>query len=148
MEHPKVMVKPAYKIYSDSAVTLGTFLGGPLAAGYMMAANFKAFNEPEKVKATWSYAFFCYILIFVLFFSSFGFEIPPYLVPLTYVLLAYFFVKRFQKNNIDAHVDAAGELFNWWKVVRIILLCFFITIVVMIIVVLFLDVVRRLPPAV
>ncbi|MEJ5055640.1 hypothetical protein [Sphingobacterium sp. MYb382] len=46
MEHPKVMVKPAYKIYSDSAITLGTFLGGPLAAGYMMAANFKAFNQP------------------------------------------------------------------------------------------------------
>jgi hypothetical protein len=37
--------KPMQKIYNTKAIIIGTFLGGPLVAGYFIAENFKAFNE-------------------------------------------------------------------------------------------------------
>ena len=44
---------PERKIYKDPALLLGAFFGGPLAAGYMIAGNFKAFGRPDKAKKTW-----------------------------------------------------------------------------------------------
>lgn len=36
------------KIYKDRAIWAGTFLGGPLVAGYLIAENFKVFNEKKR----------------------------------------------------------------------------------------------------
>jgi hypothetical protein len=52
------------KIYTDRLIWAGTFLGGPLVAGYLIAENFKVFNEPNKVKLTWIYAIIATIVIF------------------------------------------------------------------------------------
>ena len=39
---------PAQKVYREREIRVGTLLGGILAAGYMVAANYKAFSEPIK----------------------------------------------------------------------------------------------------
>lgn len=41
---------PTGKIYKDKTIYIATFLGRPLVAGYLIANNFKVFNEPTKVK--------------------------------------------------------------------------------------------------
>jgi hypothetical protein len=50
---------PTEKIYSEKAIRVGTFLGGPIVAGYFIAENFKVFGDFDKVKS---------ILIFGLIF--------------------------------------------------------------------------------
>jgi hypothetical protein len=36
------------KLYSSKAISGATFLGGPLAAGYLIGENFKAINKPTE----------------------------------------------------------------------------------------------------
>jgi len=38
------------KIYKAKEIYVGTFLGGPLVAGYTIAENFKIFGEIDKAK--------------------------------------------------------------------------------------------------
>ena len=56
------------KIYSNRLIELGTLLGGPLVAGYLIAENFKTLNEPEKVKITWIFSILATVIIFGVFF--------------------------------------------------------------------------------
>jgi hypothetical protein len=63
MEDNEIVI-PAQKIYSEKNIWRATFLGGPLVAGYLLAENFKAFNEPEKVRKTWIIAVLATIIIF------------------------------------------------------------------------------------
>jgi len=44
---------PSGKVYRDKTIYVGTFLGGPLVAGYLIAQNFKTFNEQDNIKKTW-----------------------------------------------------------------------------------------------
>ena len=50
MEETLAIKIPTQKIYKNRAIEIATFLGGPLVAGYLIAENFKAFNEPDKSK--------------------------------------------------------------------------------------------------
>jgi len=43
MEQKINIQTPTEKIYKDRAIGVGTFLGGPLAAGYLIAENLKSF---------------------------------------------------------------------------------------------------------
>lgn len=44
---------PAQKVYKERTIWVGTLLGGTLAAGYVVAANYKAFGEDDKARKTW-----------------------------------------------------------------------------------------------
>jgi hypothetical protein len=55
---------PTKKIYKENSIYAGTFLGGPLVSGYLIAENFKAFNEPKKAKMTCLFALIASIIIF------------------------------------------------------------------------------------
>lgn len=56
MEQTLEIQNGSKKIYKDKAIWVGTFLGGPLVAGYFIAENFKVFGEYGKAKKTWIYA--------------------------------------------------------------------------------------------
>ncbi len=130
--------KPLHKIYKDRAIWAGTFLGGPLAAGYLIAHNFNAFNEPRKAKMTWIYSIIATIIIFGgVFLIPDPDKIPRQIVPLIYTAIAYFLVQRFQGKLIETHLDAGGKAYSWWKaagiglvgtVITVILLFFIISV--------------------
>lgn len=52
------------KIYGDRAINIGTLIGGPIAAGYLIAENYKVFNEFSKARRTWLYTILASIIIF------------------------------------------------------------------------------------
>jgi hypothetical protein len=61
-------VPPEFKIYKDRAIFVGTFLGGPLVAGYLSAENYKNLGQQNKVKTAWLIAIiFTIVLIGILF---------------------------------------------------------------------------------
>lgn len=107
---------PTKKIYKDRAIWAGTFLGGPLAGGYLIAENFKVFNEPDKAKKTWIYAIIATVLIIGGIFLVPNLDkIPRQLIPLIYTAIAYYLVKHFQGRQIDSHINAGGQVYNWWR---------------------------------
>jgi MFS family permease len=111
---------PQKKLYNDRAVRVGTFIGGPLVAGYIAAENFKALEQPEKVKSSWLYAIIATVIIFgIVFFVPGAEKIPNFLILVIYTLLASWLVKKYQGNEIKNHKEKGGEMYSAWKSVWI-----------------------------
>ena len=45
-----------FKLYRDKAIWVGTFIGGPLVAGYLIASNYKKLGEDKNAMKCWGYA--------------------------------------------------------------------------------------------
>lgn len=120
---------PTNKIYSEKAITTGTFLGGPLVAGYLIAENFKAFGDYNKAKNTWIISILSTILIFgLIFLIPENIQIPNVIFPLIYMSIAGYLTKLYQQQKINEHINNRGEQFGWWRTIAISLVGCIITI--------------------
>tara|TARA_R100001369_G_scaffold22674_3_gene41375 strand:+ start:43369 stop:43830 length:462 start_codon:yes stop_codon:yes gene_type:complete len=137
---------PTDKIYKDRAIWFGSFVGGPLVAGYFIAENFKVLNEPENVKSTWNYTIPLTILVFSLALvipqSS---NFPSIIIPLAYTLFAYYISKHYQGPGIEVHLAAGGEEFDWWRIIGISLLGLIATFIILVIFVIIIQSLGLLP---
>lgn len=125
--------RPSQKIYTDKAIYVATFLGGPLIAGYLIAENFKAFDEGKQATRTWVYAILASVVIFgIIFMIPDSINIPNYLFPVLYTLVASLVVKRFQGGQIAAHIDAGGETFGWGRTILVSIIGAVLTVVILI----------------
>lgn len=120
MEENLLSVLPENKLYRERAVYVGTFLGGPLVAGYLASENFKKIGQPEKVKATWAIAIIATIVIFGGAFLVPEIEkFPRYIIPLVYGGIAQLLVQRFQGAAIKLHIEKGGQVYSVWRAVWI-----------------------------
>lgn len=113
---------PTEKIYTEKAIRVGTFLGGPLVAGYLMAENFKVFGDFEQVKKTWIISILATIFIFGLIFlipEDINVKIPNMVFPFLYMGIAAYLTKQYQEKQINAHIENGGEHFNWGRTILI-----------------------------
>jgi hypothetical protein len=111
---------PTEKIYKERAIWVGTFLGGPLVAGYLIAENFKVFKENEKAKITWVIAIVTTIVIFGgLSFIPENVKIPNQIIPIIYTAIAFSLAKRFQEQKSNEHIENGGEYYSWWRIIAI-----------------------------
>jgi hypothetical protein len=127
----KVKYPTTHKIiFNIKAITLGTALGGPLAAGYLISNNFKTFREDRYFRWTWAIAIIatliCYgISIYLPRYVLKNLPVPVFEGIVTY--LAYFFAKRYQGENISKHINNGGNTISLWKVSGIALIISIIT---------------------
>ncbi len=146
MDKLKETTTPTDKIYKERAIWVGSFLGGPLIAGYFIAENYKALNDPENAKATWTYTIPITILIFSLALIIPKFEnFPSLLIPLTYSMGAYLFSKYYQGPGMEAHLESGGEEFGWARIIWISILGLVVTFIMMFLFVLIIDGLGILP---
>jgi hypothetical protein len=132
MEQISEVQTPEQKIYKDSAIYVGTFIGGPLVAGYLIAENFKTFNEPGKARMAWIYSIITTMIIFGGVFLIPDIEkAPRQVIPLAYTLIAYYLVKHYQGENINLHINSGGEIYNWWRTLGVALIGLIITLIVL-----------------
>ena len=119
------------KIYKERAIWVGTFLGGPLVAGYLIAENFKVFDQQDKVRTTWIYAIIATVIVFSgVFLIPDTVKIPNQIIPLIYTLIAYQFVQIYQKTNIRTHINAGGQVYGWWRTIGVGLIGLLITVII------------------
>jgi hypothetical protein len=132
--------QPNFKIYQDRAIYVGTFLGGPLVAGYFAAENFKQFGQIDKIKPTWTISILSTIVIFGCLFLIPNFEkVPNILVPLTYTGIAQFLIQKYQGTAIKYHLETGGKAFSIWRAVWVGLVGSLILLVLIFAIVLLLD---------
>ena len=121
---------PIGKIYKDRAIYVGTFLGGPLVAGYLIAENFKVFNQVHRVMKTWIYSIITTIVIFGgIFLIPESVKIPNQIIPIIYTVIAYYLVQLYQGPKITAHINAGGRIYSWWRTIGVGLIGLAITII-------------------
>jgi len=113
-------ITPEIKIYKYSALWIGAFFGGPLAAGYIIAENFKAFDRPDNAKKTWLFTIVTTIVILAVLFSiSEDTNIPNALIPLIYTGIAAMLLRHFQGKQIQSHIESGGQVYLLGRVVVI-----------------------------
>lgn len=116
---PEQQVPPG-KVYREKAMYAATFLGGPLVAGYMIANNFKVFNDPVKAKKAWLYAVTATILILGSGFLIPHFEkIPRFLIPALYTLITACLVRAFQRRNLHTFLNSGGAAYGLGRAICI-----------------------------
>ena len=120
MEEDILPIQPAFKLYKDRAIYIGTFIGGPLVAGYLAADNFKQLGQADKVKMTWIIAICATIVIFGGVFLIPNMEkVPNYLIPIIYTVIAQKLVQKYQGEAIKTHIEMGGQTFSIWRAVWI-----------------------------
>jgi hypothetical protein len=134
MESISLVQPPLKKVYKSSMIRVATFIGGPLAAGYLMSENFKVFNEPENARKAIIYSIIATVAIIGVALLIPGLNRgQSYLFPLIYAWIAWYLVQHYQGANISSHDNAGGETYSWWRPIGISLICLVIMLVAVII---------------
>jgi len=122
------------KVYSDKVIYKATFAGGPLAAAYMMASNFRLFGDKAKAHWCWFYAWLFTIGIMVLVYylpeNSYK-AVPGATIPIIYGGITRYLSRRYQGRNIEAYLKAGGQPYSkkrltWIGIIGLIILFFLI----------------------
>ena len=140
MEQHLLTPPPNFKLYLDKSVFPSTVLGGPLAAGYLAAHNYKHLGQQKKVIITWLIAIGSTIVILgsALLIPQIEF-MPRYIIPLIYTGIAQYLVHRFQGNDIRNHVENGGQTYSFGRAILIGLIGLLITFVILFIAILLLS---------
>lgn len=131
MDHFQDNETTAQKIYKEKAIWVGTFLGGPLVAGYLISENFKVFDQHERARKVWIYSIITTAIVFGgVFLIPNNVKIPSQIIPLIYTFIAYQFVQIYQKAKITTHINAGGQIYSWWRTIGVALIGLLITVII------------------
>jgi hypothetical protein len=109
------------KIYSASSIVAASFLAGPLVGAYLIAYNYKAFNEFSRARRTCIFSAIGSLILFILFFSApYSTQIPLILIPLLCMLIARNIVRSYQGYMIRDYIARGGTYFDWFRVLIVI----------------------------
>ena len=106
------------KLYSATAISVATFLGGPLAAGYLIGENYKALNKPEEGRTALIIGIVSTLVLFVGIFmipETMVDQIPKQIIPLIYTSFIYGFVEWKQGDILKAHKKNNNPFFSGWR---------------------------------
>jgi hypothetical protein len=119
--------------YSQKAIALATYLGGPLAAGYLVKQNFIALGNEDHGKLSLIIGAISTLLIFAAIFSipeHIIDKIPNALIPGIYMPIIYLIVEKLQGKELQEHKNNNGNFFSLWKATGIGIICTMIYLVV------------------
>lgn len=106
------------KLYSSKAISGATFLGGPLAAGYLIGENFKAIDKPTEGRNSLIIGIISTIILFGGIFmipENIIDKIPRQLIPLIYTGIIWGIVECKQGDILKAHKENNNSFFSGWR---------------------------------
>lgn len=119
-EIPKPINIPQYKVFDNTSIWLGSYIGGPFIAGYMIAKNFKAFKDTKRENTTWIITILFLIFFFIVIFSiPEDSKIPNYIIPITYTAVASYLMQLLQGKSLAKHLSSGGQIHSKWRSVGI-----------------------------
>ena len=106
------------KLYNERAVMVGTLIGGPIVAGYLLAENYKALDQREKINKTWLFTIISFGIILLIAYIT-PHKVPSFIFPIIYSGIAQFLAQRFQGDQIKGHIVNGGGIYSVWRSVGI-----------------------------
>lgn len=106
------------KLFSQKAIAIATYFGGPAAAGYLVKKNYEAYNQKDNGKKAFIIGIISTLLIFAGIFSvpePITDKIPNALIPVIYTAIIYLIVEKLQGNRIKGHKESGGKFYSGWK---------------------------------
>jgi hypothetical protein len=110
------------KIWSVFQISLGSYLAGPIGAGYLLGQNFKAMGREDlakKIRLAGA-AFTFLLLLFLFLVPDEMFEkIPKMFVPIAYTAMVTAFAEGYQKVRIRELLDLGSKRNSYFKLIGI-----------------------------
>lgn len=106
------------KLYSPNQVGVGAFLGGPVAAVYMLAVNFRALNRGLAENRTWRWGALI-VLATTVGVCLLPDEIPSFPINIVWVLIAGHIAGRAQMGKSAIAASERHVFQSNWRVLGI-----------------------------
>ena len=92
---PKTATSLGGKLYTPAQIRAGSFLGGPIAAIYLLRENFRVLDRASQARTTlvWGVAFVVVLMAVLPFLPT---HFPNYLIPLLYSIVAGSVAEKWQ----------------------------------------------------
>jgi|GEM_PF-499528 len=106
------------KLYSLNAITLGTFIGGPAAAGTMIRRNYINIGREKQGKQALLLGCCATVLIAVLMLlipEVWLDNLPNYVIPITYTLIISTIVSRIHAEDYKRQKLRQGSFYSQWR---------------------------------
>lgn len=116
-------IPPQTQFYSVGQIALATFLGTPLAGGWLIARNYKALGQTDKARQN---LFWCIVGTLALF--AIGYVLPEKNSPNIFIAVVPVIAVRswadaqFRKL-LGQHRAADGKFYSWWRAAGAGVLC-------------------------
>jgi len=105
------------RIFTNKAISVATFFGGPLAAGFLIAKNFKVFEKPNAARNSTFIGILTTILLFtgiLLAPEDIINKLPQPLIPAVYTLIIAALVYWLQGAEIKKFLNNDGQKASNW----------------------------------
>lgn len=115
-----------FSLYSQRAILVATFFGGPMAAGILARQNFINLGDEKRGNQAFYIGIIATVLVFGLLFSlpqEWIEKIPRLAIPTVYMGIIYFLIQKFQGNELEHHKENQAPFYSLWKAFGIGLLC-------------------------
>ena len=114
----KVNETNGLKLYSQKAIGIATFIGGPLAAGYLIRENYLSLDKPDEAKTSLLIGIISTIVLFSLIFvipESIMASVPNQIIPAIYTGIIYLIVEKIHGTILNKHLENGNEFYSGWK---------------------------------
>jgi len=106
------------KLYSQKAIGIATFFGGPMAAGYLVKKNYQSLGQESHAKKAFLIGIVSTLLLFAGIFSipeSIIDKIPNAIIPAIYTGIIYLIVEKLQGQNLKEHLEYGRVFYSAWR---------------------------------
>jgi hypothetical protein len=106
------------KLFSQRAIAIATYFGGPAAAGFLIKRNYEAHNQEDNGKKAFVIGIISTLLLFAGIFSipeNIIDKIPNVVIPAIYTGIIYLIVEKIQGQWLNEHKESGGEFHSGWK---------------------------------
>lgn len=116
---------PEVPLFSVPSIALASFLGGPLAAGWLVSVNYRRLGEPRSARNALIQGILATAALLALMVglpTAWVEAIPGFTLPLLYTGLIWYLAERFQGRILTAHFAQGGQRYSLWRAVLVSLL--------------------------
>lgn len=106
------------KLYSQRAISITTYFGGPLAAGILIRENYKILEKEKQGMYALIIGIISTVLLFAGLFSipeNIIDNVPNAIIPLIYTGIIYLIVEKIQGKELKLHKENKGKFQSGWK---------------------------------
>ena len=100
------------KLFTERAIGIATGLGGPLGGAYLISRNFRSLGKDDRARMAIIVGIVITVVVFglvALLPEATVMKIPSHLVPLIFGITGYLIVKKYQQEEIEAHLAGGGK---------------------------------------
>ena len=114
--------QPDVALYTIPSIALASFLGGPLAAGWLVSVNYRRLNDHRAARSAVINGIIATVALVAMMLAlppHWASRVPGITIPAIYTALIWVLAERFQGRPLAAHFARGGRRHSAWRAVGI-----------------------------